>query len=433
VVTRSTDVTSSFITEAQEFRPRATAQFRRKTDGQSMLDSSLLRGHYADLYIKDNDTDTGDATCDTRFWLSPDLWVRQADDGGTGHQTTFRGQSNWIYARVRNKSNEPYENVTVNFYLANFLDTLPGTEFFYPVDWHPDGLLGSVLLASVPAASGGTEGEAVAKIEWTADKIPPATGWHPCLLCEILPMEVEPSGLHHVCENRKLAQRNLTILDPTPPVDDQESGIIGPEPQGYLFGYEFKVGHPLRQSEGSRLNLVAERAKDDLLLFLDSGELLEGLKESATRIDLDIPLTVDDAPSGLDGVRPLPGGFRMDEKALFREPGLFMRIILFILATLKKLLCFMLGILGICRRAPIDVRKRYNITGLRPVVLNGLPLLLLKDSSMASLNLPLKPGSQHKMRVFGLFTGRNGDAGLYHIEEEVDGHVVGGVSLLVNP
>ena len=39
-----------------------------------------------------------------RFWDSPDLWVRNSDDGGLAHQNPEFGQDNWLYARVRNRS-----------------------------------------------------------------------------------------------------------------------------------------------------------------------------------------------------------------------------------------------------------------------------------------------------------------------------------------
>src|SRR5262249_39255678 len=100
----------------------------------------------------------------------------------------------------------------VNVYLANFEALVPGTEFLYPVNWAPAGLIDSAAIATVPAASGGSDGEAIVDIKWLASQIPTATGWHPCLLCEGIPIEVSPNALHHVYENKKLAQRNITII-----------------------------------------------------------------------------------------------------------------------------------------------------------------------------------------------------------------------------
>ena len=214
IITKSTAAASanSYVTMAEPWRVAHTDSFRRNTSGRAMIDTSLLRSNYSDLYVKDNAADTGGASSSGVFWLSPDLWVRNSQDGGLTDVPTIRGQDNYIYARVRNKGAQAYSNVVVNFYLANFEALVPGTEFFYPVNWAPAGLLGSATIAAVPAKSGGVDGEAITNIKWPASQIPPAAGWHPCLLTEVLPMEVTPTGLHHVWENKKLAQRNITIL-----------------------------------------------------------------------------------------------------------------------------------------------------------------------------------------------------------------------------
>ena len=57
-----------------------------------------------DLWIKDDPGDPGGNLWAGRFWDSPDLWIRYADDGGTAHQPVEHGQDNWFYARVRNRS-----------------------------------------------------------------------------------------------------------------------------------------------------------------------------------------------------------------------------------------------------------------------------------------------------------------------------------------
>jgi hypothetical protein len=191
VITKNTTIPTTFITNSQNWRTRHTANFRRASTGRAMVDTSLLYSNYSQIYIKDNNADTGIRNSSGVFWLSADLWVRNIDDNGPDNQTTIRGKSNWIYARIHNKSRQAYNNVTVNFYLANYSSLVSGTEFLYPVDWNPQGLLGSVAIPTVPAASAGIDGEYIAKLEWTADKIPPSLGWHPCLLCEIIPMEVD--------------------------------------------------------------------------------------------------------------------------------------------------------------------------------------------------------------------------------------------------
>ena len=176
VITKSSSTNVPFIADSETWRSRHTANFRRATGGRAMVDTSLLKDNYTGLYFQDNDNDVGGKTSGGIFWLSPDLWIRNQDDGqtpgGQVDQCTIRGKSNWIYARVHNSSSISYSDVTVNFYLANFEDLVPSTEFQYPVDWNPNGLLGSCVIQTVPGAISGNDGTAIAKIEWTSDKIP---------------------------------------------------------------------------------------------------------------------------------------------------------------------------------------------------------------------------------------------------------------------
>lgn len=214
VISKSTAAASAnpYMPLAEDWRKRHANSFRAATGGRAFIDTSLLRSNYPDLYVKDNAADTGSGSSTGQFWLSPDLWVRNAADGITSDQPAIRGQDNYVYVRVRNKGAQPYSNVVVNVYIANFESLVPGTEFLYPVDWAPGGLIDTVTIANVPAASGGVDGETIANVTWLSAKIPPAAGWHPCLLCEVLPMETAPIKLHHVWENKKLAQRNITII-----------------------------------------------------------------------------------------------------------------------------------------------------------------------------------------------------------------------------
>jgi hypothetical protein len=403
VVTKNTTTAGTFIPGTDDLRKRAGPKFRRATSGRAMIDSSLLRSNYASLYIKDNSADTGAATSSGQFWLSPDMWIRNADDGGTADQPTIRGSNNWIYVRVRNRSSQAYSNVTVNVYLANFA----GTEFLYPVDWNPAGLLGSALLPNVPAASGGVDGEAIAKIEWTAATIPPAAGWHPCLLGEVIPMEVDPAGLHHVWENRKLAQRNLTIIDPP-----GTGGGPGTAP-GFMFAYPFTVGHELREARMSKLRIQAERRSQRLRLFLDPGGLVEGIAENGAKLSWDIPLGAGKVPTDGD-----VSAISLEQESPTEEDG--HRPPFGCLGALFRLMP---------PTAPTGL-SGHRLKALRPVLLNGLPLLELTGSRASSVVLRLPPGSRSTLRLFGVAPSER-VSGLYHLSEEVDGKVVGGVSLRV--
>jgi hypothetical protein len=388
IVTNNTALSTTFITNTEAWRRKHSANFRKVTSGRAMIDTSLLRANYADLYMKDNSGDSGAVPTAAPFWFSPDLWVRNAQDGGLTDQPTKRNQSNWIYARVHNKSTQAYQNVTINFYLGNSLSLLPGTQFLYPVDWNPSGLLGSATIANVPAATGGVAGEAITNIEWTANLIPPASGWHPCLLAEVLPMEVEPSGLHRVQENRKLAQRNITIIDP----------LLLLATGSFLFAYEFLVGHELSGERRSRLHLRAERHSERVRLFLDPDGLVDDLGEHAAQFDLPIPFSPTQIPSGADGVQPIkplpPGEYGRQEDSA---------------------------------RATAD---RYGLRGMRPVSLNKLPLLEITNPRDAALDLPLRAGERRRLRVFGVVSESDEDA-VYHLTEELGGELLGGVTVML--
>jgi hypothetical protein len=448
VITQSSAATSTFITNSESWRSAYTGRFRAATTSRLMVDTSLLRVNHADLYVKDNDADTGTGTSGSPFWRSPDLWVRNANDGGTDHQCPIRGQANWVKVRVRNRGTQPYANVTVNVYLANFLSLAPGTEFFYPDDWDPAGLVGSAVLSSVPAASGGTDGTAIATVQWPAGAIPPAAGWHPCLLTEVIPLETSPSGLHHVWDNRRLAQRNLTIINPAegcPPMGDTPAG----DAQAYQFMTKFIVGHRLRVADTSELRVNVEGATSDMLLFLDPGGLLEGLETEATRIDLPGAIGPGWEPSPEESVG-LAGAIRpgVRHELIASGPGQLQGNTIVIPAGTE------IGLLGSCDDAICDstlwlrfcaetriqlghrVRggfaRKHRIKGMRPVVVNGTPLLWLEDPAAASAALQLGAGRAKELRLIGIVSPfRRRSTVECHISEAVGGQVVGGLTIQI--
>ena len=426
VVTKNTSpATNNFITNSETYRQAHTTNVRRVTSGRMMVDTSLLRSNFADIYVKDNAADTGvePSTSTGTFWETPDLVTRNIDDNIFADTPVIRGQDNWIYVRVRNKGATAYANVTVNVYLQNYV----GAEFLYPVDWDPtNNLLGTATIASLPAATGGSDGTAIAKFPWSAAKIPPAAGWHPCLLVEVIPMELTPSGLHHVWDNRKLAQKNVTIID------------VMKMMKSLLINFEFVIGHPLRQAEGTHLQLTAEGHTPDVRLFLDPAGLVEDIAGHATKLAWDIPLDPSRIPSGEHGVQEIdatrppqeidhaPGGDgeglvleidRGTEIGVGGEQGDAMRLRFEDDVRIR---------IGGSARA---LEHRYAMHDLRPVVLNGLPLLEITDVRRASLNLPLPPGERRTLHLYTIVTRPLPHPVRYQITERVAERVIGGVTL----
>ena len=57
-----------------------------------------------ELWLRDAREDTGADHSSGTFWDSPDLWLRNRDDGGIAHENPRAGEDNWLHARVRNKA-----------------------------------------------------------------------------------------------------------------------------------------------------------------------------------------------------------------------------------------------------------------------------------------------------------------------------------------
>jgi hypothetical protein len=161
-----------------------------------------------DLWLRDDAADTGAVPfpgSPGRFWDSPDLWVRNADDGGLTHQNPESGQDNWLYARVRNRSaTATARHLAVSFNAKSFA----GTQFAYPADWLP-------ATAAAVAFDVGPGETRILKARWPRAQVPPA-GSHPCLLAAVFTRFDAPQAGKPVWEQNNLAQKNLTVVNLKP-------------------------------------------------------------------------------------------------------------------------------------------------------------------------------------------------------------------------
>ncbi len=225
-----------------------------------------------DLFLRDNAGDTGSVPQPAPFYDSPDIWVRNLDDGGTVHQNTIRGRDNFIHARVRNRGSQASHPCWVRFYISTFATT----QFRYPFDFKLDTtsapaggtpgnrrpigafptpatyLVGEQRIASVPAG-----GSIVARVPWRRNLIPPAVGWHPCLLVEVSPHDGPAPTGSHVWENNNLGQKNISIVDAA---------------RGALLDFPFRFGHALLEEKLTVLEVRRVRAPRELGLYLDVRE-----------------------------------------------------------------------------------------------------------------------------------------------------------------
>jgi hypothetical protein len=139
------------------------------------------------------------------FWDSPDLWVRNADDGGTLHQSPEYDQDNWFYARVRgDPAGGPCRHFVVTFQVKEYA----GTEFVYPDDFLPC----IAARADFDLAPGESR---VVSARWPRERVPsPST--HACILASVQARSDHPTAGKPVGEQANLAQKNVTIVDLAP-------------------------------------------------------------------------------------------------------------------------------------------------------------------------------------------------------------------------
>ena len=222
-----------------------------------------------DLYIRDNFADTGEVPSTGAFWDTPDIWVRNNDDGQTTHQDTIRGRDNFIYARVHNRGTEPSHPCWVRFYMT----TYAGTQFRYPFDFKRDTtaergggtpgnlkdrssfplpasyFVGVQRIQSIPDGS-----NIIAKVRWEKSLIPPAANWHPCLLVEISPHDgPNPTG-QNVWDNNNLGQKNIKIVNAR---------------RGQLLTLPFKFYHQLAWKESIISLDIYKKIPRNWKMFLD--------------------------------------------------------------------------------------------------------------------------------------------------------------------
>jgi hypothetical protein len=157
------------------------------------------------LWLRDDPAHTGTEFWGGRFWNSPDLWIRNADDGGLTHQPPEYGQDNWFHARIRNRST----TATARHFLVTFnVKSFAGVQFTYPTDFLP-------CVAAVAGFELGPGQSTIVKARWPRDLVPPV-GTHACWLAAVLTRFDHPISGRHVWEHNNLAQKNLTIVDLSP-------------------------------------------------------------------------------------------------------------------------------------------------------------------------------------------------------------------------
>ncbi|MBL8228511.1 MAG: S8 family serine peptidase [Bryobacterales bacterium] len=420
-------------------------------------------GSNRDLFIRDTLADTGNVPQPAwGFWDSPDIWIRNIDDGGTVHQDTIRGQDNYFHARIWNRGSRASLPCWVRFYVTSWAHT----EFRYPYDFKPDTttavaggtpgnlrprnqfpapgtyLLGVQRIESIPAG-----GNAIAKIRWERALIPPAANWHPCLLVEISPHDGPAASGVYVWENNNLGQKNISIVNAR---------------RGEFLKFPYRFGHALTKDPFVTLSIQKTKVPQNWQVFVDMKQPkmveeiagLAGIVMPAVPVDIFTPVIPLPLPSPGASVRPWrltfldeariaiggtlpPGETRSEQEGvLFTFPrGSSLEVGTGRMADLvseEPLPVEEIGSEeGEPERAPRPVRPAFSIAAV-----DGIPVLALHPvTKTTSIKVPMARPAVHES-VLQIRVPDNavpGESYVFDIaERNSKGQLVGGVRLQVN-
>jgi len=150
------------------------------------------------IMCKDHATDNGAVPSNPNgevWWASPDIWVRNNQDGGLTHQNPIIGQTNYVYVRVRNTGDATVNNITIHLY-----DSPGASNLRWPDDWVPE--IGTATIASLTAGQ-----ETVVSVAWT-----PVAEGHYCFLVRIAAPDDRITFDGWVPFDNNICQRNVQII-----------------------------------------------------------------------------------------------------------------------------------------------------------------------------------------------------------------------------
>ncbi|MGQ0541661.1 MAG: hypothetical protein ACT4O9_07415 [Blastocatellia bacterium] len=164
-----------------------------------------------DVYIDDGRA--GEYQYIYAHWQNQSMWNRNANDGMAGHQNAIDGQTNYMYAKVKNRGTSVANNVTVRAYHSK-----PGAGLTWPNDFEEMSPVGGLPIASI-AANNAAEPQ-VGPVDW--DPNINAYG-HDCILM-IASVAGDPSNVDNftgtesiqewrlVPHDNNVGQRNVTVV-----------------------------------------------------------------------------------------------------------------------------------------------------------------------------------------------------------------------------
>lgn len=216
-----------------------------------------------DLYIKDNDEDTGkepNLTSDA-FWRSPDVWVRNFDDDITTHENPYYSKDHLaviVYVRVTNRGKKRFDGsnrwVHVNWAKASTGLTTKawkGRELYN--NTYVTG--GPLTPAAIPALNPGDS--CIVKLTWALpsqlmDEDTSSEKHHFCLVARILDTyfvdsyhESDP-GWFDIKENNDFAQKNVSVINRNEALQNTSVFVRNMENTPHSYSLEIR---PLKEAD----------------------------------------------------------------------------------------------------------------------------------------------------------------------------------------
>lgn len=278
-------------------------------------------GSTPDLWIRDTADDVGTEPnpTDDVMYISPDMWVRQQNDGLTNqtHQNAeYRPPgmgSNFVYVRVRNSSCGGSATGELKLYWAK-----ASTGLSWPAPW--DGsvttpaVMGGLIGSQSVTVPGG--GALIVTFPWS----PPdpddyasfgADRTHFCLLSRIETSPTAPFGMtspetgdlwNNVKNNNNIAWKNISVVDEATGGGRIESTLVGVVEKAETTRLTFTSRDPKGRSIFDWGRVVVRLDKALRQVWQDGGALAEGVVEVWDR-----QLLISDSEAFLDGLRLEPG------------------------------------------------------------------------------------------------------------------------------
>ncbi|RKZ91072.1 MAG: hypothetical protein DRR19_08240 [Candidatus Parabeggiatoa sp. nov. 1] len=200
---------------------------------------------HVDVWMADSKRDKGAEPnkVSRRFWLSPDIWIRNQKDGVSKYQNVEFGQDNYIYVRARNRGTAIANNTTIEVYRS-----IPSMGNRWPKSWQ---FVGKTQIDTLePNAT-----EEVA-IRWDKKDIPKPG--HYCFYVRVLndddPMKFHEKGdsLRNMRKNNNIVSRNFNVVDLSKNVTDEfEVTVHNPKKTDATIDIVFEEEDKFLDNEGS--------------------------------------------------------------------------------------------------------------------------------------------------------------------------------------